>query len=183
METTQNPRTQEFSRVFKLSELTGEAARQRLTATAAERAAVASRLGLLDMMALEANLVLRRGPVAGTYIVAGRVTAGIVQACVVTLAPVESRLEADFETVYAADALAAAEGAGAADGGDAAEAPEIVVDGRIDLGEEVVQQLACAIDPYPRAAGAEIDPRWRREGDETPDSGPFAALAKVRREP
>ena len=177
MASTQNPRTQEFSRVFEISELTGGAVRQRLSATAAERAAVAGRLGLLALPDLEADLVVRRGPAAGTFVVAGLATAVVVQRCIVTLAPVENRIETDFETVYADTAATGDED------GEAPEAPEIVDGGGIDLGEEVVQQVACAIDPYPRSAGAEVDPRWTVDDDETHGSGPFAALAKVRREP
>jgi hypothetical protein len=182
MATTQSPRTHEFSRVFKISDLTGDAVRQRFSATASECAAVADRLGVQELTSLEGDLELRRGPIAGTYVVAGQATAVVVQACVVTLARLESRIEADFETVYADDPSVAAKVAETEDDGGLAETPESVFNGGIDLGEEVVQQVACAIDPYPRSPGAEIDRRWTANGDETPDSGPFATLAKVRPE-
>jgi len=45
----------------------------------------------------------------------------------------------------------------------------------IDLGELVVQELAVALDPYPRAPGAEV-PEAYRPPEVEEESGPFAAL-------
>ncbi len=186
MATTQDPRTQGLSCVFDKSNLTAVEVRQRLSATAAERAAVADRLGLVELPMLEADLVLRRGSVAGSYVITGRATAVVVQTCVVTLVPVENRIEVAFEAVYADAGSPMADPAFGDDPPGSAEnqdGPDIVVGDLIDLGEEVIQQVACAIDPYPRSPGAEVDPQWGSDGDEIPDSGPFAALAKVRRGP
>ena len=43
--------------------------------------------------------------------------------------------------------------------------------GTIDLGEAAAEQLALALDPYPRAPGAVL------EMEEEPEAAPFAALA------
>ena len=94
-----------------------------------------------------------------------------------TLAAVESQVEAVIETVYVSDSD------GDEDDNGALETREFFDGDSIDLGEEVVQQVACAIDPYPRSPGAEVEARWRADGNETGISGPFAALAKVRRDP
>jgi len=47
--------------------------------------------------------------------------------------------------------------------------------GVVDLGEELVQQLSLALDPYPRAPGAEIPPEHAGGAH-----GPFAALARLK---
>ena len=48
--------------------------------------------------------------------------------------------------------------------------------GAIDLGEAAIQQLALALDPYPRR------PDLPEAGEELPDTPhPFAALAALRR--
>jgi hypothetical protein len=46
----------------------------------------------------------------------------------------------------------------------------------IDLGEATTEQLALALDPFPRKPGAEIPP----EAKEAPE-GPFAALGRIRK--
>jgi hypothetical protein len=49
-------------------------------------------------------------------------------------------------------------------------------DGIADLGEAVAEQLALALDPYPRAPDAELPPEANDEA-----AGAFAALAALRR--
>jgi hypothetical protein len=46
--------------------------------------------------------------------------------------------------------------------------------GLLDLGEAASEQLALALDPFPRKPGAELSPDATAEG-----SGAFAALAKL----
>ena len=53
--------------------------------------------------------------------------------------------------------------------------PEPVGPQGIDLGEAVAQQLAIALDPYPRAPGAALPEEPRAAG------GPFAALKSLKR--
>ena len=56
------------------------------------------------------------------------------------------------------------------------------VDGKIDLGEVLTEQLALSLEPYPRAPGASfaaINPG--DEGEPPPATGPFAALAKLKK--
>ena len=51
--------------------------------------------------------------------------------------------------------------------------------GMADLGEALAQDLALALDPYPRAPGAEVPAEYRPDGL----GGPFAALAGLRGKP
>ena len=66
---------------------------------------------------------------------------------------------------------------------DADDAPEPIEGGIIDLGEAVAQQLALALDPYPRAPGAAILPEIGVNAGaavaRSPEPGPFAALAGI----
>ncbi len=58
------------------------------------------------------------------------------------------------------------------------EWPEPIVEGRIDIGEAVAQQLALALDPYPRKPGISLEDVIGNAaaGDDRPAS-PFAVLA------
>jgi hypothetical protein len=170
-------RAPEFSRVLKLSDLPDGDATRRLEATDEERAAIAGRLGIDGLESLHGDIVVRRGRASGTYAVSGRLVADVVQTCVVTLAPVRTHIDTEFETIYAdATAIAALRAEESHD----AEPPEPIVGDRIDLGEELVQQLACAVDPYPRAAGAEVDDRWVANSDRDEETRPFAVLSRIR---
>ena len=62
--------------------------------------------------------------------------------------------------------------------------PDVMVDGVLDLGGVVCEQLALNIDPFPRKPGAEFETVAADEGEvDEPAPSPFAALAKLKEEP
>jgi uncharacterized metal-binding protein YceD (DUF177 family) len=139
----------EFSRPIEITKV-GQSLK--LTATEVERQAVARRLGLVALDELTAELQMKRGQ-GDTIIVKGQLAAKVTQSCVVTLEPVTSALQEDVVATYSDGAPA---GLDEFDPDDASDAPEPVENGKIDLGELVVQHLSLALDPYPRKAGAEF---------------------------
>jgi len=59
----------------------------------------------------------------------------------------------------------------------------VIAQGRIDIGELIVEGLALTLDPYPRMPGAEFDtehPQNEENGGETKPN-PFSVLAKLQR--
>ena len=56
---------------------------------------------------------------------------------------------------------------------------EPLVDGLIDLGAIATEFLILGLDPYPRKVGAVFQPPQAA----TPDEGPFAALAALKKAP
>jgi hypothetical protein len=155
----------EFSRTVAVGWLAEEEI-HRIEASPAERAALARRFGLRALESLGAEV--RLAPLERGVRLDAELAADLVQDCVVTLEPVPARIRERFVLVY----------------GDAPAGPDedVVVEPleneTIDIGEAVSQQLSLALDPYPRAPGAMIDPRWA--GGETAEA-PFAALAKLRK--
>jgi uncharacterized metal-binding protein YceD (DUF177 family) len=140
----------EFSRRVELARLGVHEAVYPISAKPEERDALARRFGLLSLDRLEAEIRLQR--LAGSMVrVNGRLGADVVQACVISLEPVASVLQQDFTVLY-----------GQAESGKSVmvdlETDEIEpFDGdAIDIGEAVAQQLALALDPYPRAPGATL---------------------------
>jgi uncharacterized metal-binding protein YceD (DUF177 family) len=162
----------EFFRPIEVGTLpAGETVRE-IAATAAERAALAERFALLALDRLEARVRLER--LAGSLVrLRATLSADIVQACVVTLEPVVSRIDEDFTLLYGA----AQDGAGEIMLSGEEELVEPLVDDTIDIGEAVAQQLSLAIDPFPRAPGVAVsataEPTAERQS-------PFAALAKLK---
>src|SRR3990170_2099682 len=170
----------EFSRLVAADRLGDTAMTREIEAAPAERAAVARRLGLLALDGLTASVELRRLR-GGLVRVGGRFEAAVVQACVVTLEPVPARVAADFAVLYAVRPLAEERVANVA--ADAEDPPEPMIDGKIDLGETVVQQVAVVLDPYPRSPGAEVPAEYAgADAEDGRPGGPFAALAGLKDE-
>lgn len=164
----------EFSRPIRLAPEPREVV---LEATAAERDALAARFGILGIHALAARLMLRPEP-GGTIRARGTLSAEVEQACVVTLEPVRQRVEA------AIDLRILGEGETPAD--EDPDSPDEIESqgGTAELGEAVAEQLALALDPYPRAEGAELpdfDPPETPEPSPPDRPNPFLGLAKLRR--
>ncbi len=176
----------EFSRLVPVDRLGEAEITEEISAGPGERAALARRFGLLSLDRLSATLRLERAGARNLVRIAGRLAAEVTQACVVTLEPVSARLEKDFTLLYDLDATAArGEAEGAREGvvePEAEEPPEPVGPHGIDLGEAVAQQLAIALDPYPRAPGAALpeEPRAGAGGARAAE-GPFAALESLKR--
>jgi hypothetical protein len=160
--------TPEFQHPLILAHVPAEGLTLRLDADVAARARLAERMGLLALHALSAELRLTPEP-EGCIGVRGRMRAAVEQACVVTLDPVAQSID----EVIAWRLLPA--GMEPTDGDDDPDDIETEA-GVADLGEALAQQLSLALDPYPRAPGAELPAEHGPGGA----GGPFAALAKLR---
>jgi uncharacterized metal-binding protein YceD (DUF177 family) len=154
-----------------------------LTATRAaapgELEAVARALGLVACERLEASYeIVPRG--AGHYALKGTLRAKVVQACVVTLDPVTSLVEQDFQAGFWPEEEISPPTGGLVDLEEDSE-PEPIVGGRIVIGRVVYECLAENLDPYPRAPGAVLEKSEAAApaGDGKPDS-PFAVLANIK---
>jgi uncharacterized metal-binding protein YceD (DUF177 family) len=156
--------TPELSRPI-LVERIGAAMRIEVEANEAEREAVARRMGLVALPLLTCAFVLSRGQ--GTTVQAqGSLRARVVQSCVVTLEPFEAELEEAFAVRFVPEAALT----DAVEIEDEDEIP--YAGGTIDLGEATSEQLALALDPFPRKPGAAFS-----DDEADAPSGPFASLA------
>lgn len=170
----------EFSRPVDLARLGDAEVAYDVDATEPERAALAKRLGLIALRALSAKVRVRRIQGGAAIRLSGHLAADVTQACVVTLEPVDNHVEEDFTVVYAAETSTDESALGA----DLEIAwPEPMPEGPLDIGEAVAQQLSLALDPYPRAAGIELDRQWSGGEEERQAASPFAQLAELRRPP
>jgi uncharacterized metal-binding protein YceD (DUF177 family) len=150
-----------------------------LVGDAEVRAGLAALAGVRDMSRLEAAVdVMRQG---NGLRVTGRVSATVGQDCVVTLDPLENRVDEPIDVVFAPPApvqVAADEGHDGerhdAQSGD--EPPEALVDGAADLGAVLADFLLLGIDRYPRKPGAVFAPPAQPGGGDNP----FAVLAKLK---
>ncbi len=167
--------TPEFSRPYRLDSLGDVPRPVSIEAKEAERAALASRFGLIALDQLSATAELVR---AGDVVTAtGRLWARAVQHCVASGEPVPATIDEAFALRLAPgidetplDEIELRED----------DLDELSHDGNVvDLGEAVAQTLALALDPFPRAPGAEDKLREAGVVAEE-DIGPFAALKALR---
>ena len=134
------------------------------------RADLAKLAGLRELPRLSAVFDLT--PRGGGLHVAGQVSAHLGQTCVVTLDPIESDLTESIDLVFAPAVQTPAKDLKLDE-----EPPELLVDGKIDLGAIATEFLLLGIDPYPRKTGAEFAPI------KADDAGahPFAALDALKK--
>jgi hypothetical protein len=145
-------------------------------ATAAERQAITSALGLLALNKLAADYRIR-SVAGGAYRLSGKLRAEATQACVVSLEPVDARVESDFDVEFRpglAEALSD-EDLSVLSGPDL----ERLERGIVPVGRIVFETLSSALDPYPRREDAEFN--WRDPHAEEPEkAGPFSVLSKLK---
>ena len=119
---------------------------------------------------------------SGGWRVRGRLVAKLEQACVVSLAPVRTRHDAEVERLYLPPDMIAPEPEVQISHDDQ-DAPDPFT-GSIDPARFAVESLLLMIDPYPRAEGAELQRRSIAPPGVAPLSDeaslPFAGLAMLK---
>ncbi|MGB8841459.1 MAG: DUF177 domain-containing protein [Aliidongia sp.] len=169
----------EFSRPVAVVKIAGTPSTYRITANEAERARLARRFGLLALDRLEAEVRLRRA--AGDIRLEAELSADLVQACVVTTDPVPATIAEGFTLCYRpgidedeADRLALEN--------PEDEIIEPLIGESVDIGEAIAQQLAVAMEPYPRSLDAGVVVETGDTGDAAvAQQNPFDALATIRK--
>lgn len=166
----------EFSRPIRVDTLGSEPRTVTIEAGEDERAALARRFGLVSIDRLAASAEIARNGVEVSA--RGRVAADVVQSCVASGEPVPASVDEPFallfrpppETGRPDEEVELGEG----------ELDVIFYDGAaVDLGEAVAETVSLALDPYPRAPGAEAALRAAGVKSEE-EAGPFGALASLR---
>ena len=162
-----------------IDEISAGGLEMKRVATEAERAAVAAALGILGCESLEAKYRIKRAPADG-YRLKGKVRVDVLQACIVTLAPVLETVVIDLTVEFRPveeqkDAMGGSV--------DLDEETEIEpIEGKVlAVGRIVYEELAAGLNPYPRRPGAEFAPA-AEISDDTKEN-PFAVLAKLKAKP
>ncbi len=162
---------EELSRTIKAGLIHENPQTHELVADETTRAALAERYGIPGIAKLRGVFNLhheRSGVIAATL----RMQARVTQLCVITLEPFESDIAEEAELRFV-PAQEISEDEGEEFLPESLEGPDELpyANGIIDLGAALTEQLALALDPYPRKPGAELP------SEASDDSAnPFAAL-------
>jgi uncharacterized metal-binding protein YceD (DUF177 family) len=171
---TRSPANPEFARVIPVASLrrTPEYTFD-IAPDPREAEAVAALLGAEVVRKLRLAGTLR--PISDGWLLEARLGATVVQPCVVTLAPVTTRVDTEVRRRFVPTATP--------------REIEIEIDSldddeleplgdTIDLGLVAIEALSLALPEYPRAEGAVLPPA--PEAEEEPRAKPFADLASLR---
>lgn len=147
----------EFVREIEIATLKGERSEFDVSATPAEMAALATRFGIDGIANLTAHITLTPFASGNKLALKVRFAADIAQTCVITLEPLKNRIDGEFFAEFVERAFKDKPDE-IEFGIDDDDPPEPIVDGRIEFGELIAQNLGLLIDPFPRAPGAVFEP-------------------------
>ena len=143
--------TPEFSRIVRLERIPESGMVREIEAGEGERAALARRFAILSIDSFAARVELGRSR-NGDVRLTARMTARVVQECVVTLEPVESEIDEAVRLRFRPVAEDAADRKTVVIPAD--EDFEPLTGDALDIGEAIAVELALALDPFPRSPEA-----------------------------
>ncbi len=170
-----------FSYPVKVGNVSANALTVRVEADERERQGLAKLWQVEAVLLLEAELQIVRWKKDGIRL-KGQVRSEVVQACVVTTEPVESKIEEDLEQIFVPEGsklarIVSNEAAEMVLDPDGPDLPETFAGDTIDVGEVVAEFAALAIDPYPRKAGVQFADHLESDPDDkSTRPNPFAVL-------
>jgi len=178
----------ELSRIVRVEKLGLQEYTQDFQANDRELKALTERFKIESLDALSAQVSLQL-LTNGDVLMSASFQARMTQTCVVTLAPIFSEISSGFTMTYTEgpDAEGGHDEEEFVDLDDDIELSEAIIEGKIDIGEAVSEQLALEIDPFPRVKGAKFDGYFtgtKAESEQVPEKrNPFAVLSKLKVSP
>lgn len=168
--------------VFRIDRVPAAGREITVEADAEELAGLTERLKVSAVEMLKADLTASR--FRGGLRVEGRLEARVVQPCVVTFEPVTQEIDEAIDRVF----LPASQRPHEPNPGSETfvdlegEDPPDYIDGpEIDVSELMIETLSLAIDPYPRAPGADLSDLGIDE--DKGETSPFARLKALKDKP
>ncbi|WP_395943607.1 YceD family protein [Brevundimonas sp.] len=160
-----------FSDTVRINQI-GAGLSRRLEPDVDTRKRIARALDLQGLEDFVIDMEVKPTPSTSEWTLKGRISAHAVQTCGLTLEP----LPVDVDRRFSIQLVEAApqesdEIEVTLDEEDA----DVIEDGKIDLGQYAVEQLALSLDPFPRKPGAEFV-----QPEEPAEISPFAALKALK---
>lgn len=169
-----------FSYIVKVGHISANPVSVTLSADAEECVGLARLWKVEAVRGLKAELQINRWKKDGVRI-RGQVTADIVQACSVTLEPLDAHIDEEIDQVFIPEGSKLAKIATDDNGElvvsvDGPDIPELFSGDAIDAGVVVAEFAALAIDPYPRKEGVDFTDHIEDDGSSDRRPSAFAAL-------
>lgn len=177
--------TPEFVRIANVADLTVAKTTIKFKATPDELKALTKRLLIDGLKSLKGQAIVQILP-NDNVLAEVSFKAEIEQHCGVTLEPIATDISAEYTTTYSKeiDEEWGLDEEESQDQDEHIDPVEPIIEGKIDLGEMCIEQLALEIDPFPRVQGATFDgysalPKGL-DASAFEKKNPFAALAQLK---
>lgn len=168
----------EFSYPLVVADLPLSEQHYHMTASADNLSFLAEILQVPEVKTFDADFYMKPNHNTSILSVKGRIKAQIVLKSVVSLEDFLSEYDFEFSTAFDTKATLQSQ---KEDGDDwDKDTPEIVIGGKIDLGDIAIEQVALRLDDYPRKEG-EIFEFNSEFDEESAVENPFAVLAKLKK--
>ncbi len=168
----------EFSLSLIVEDLPQTEQRYKMLANTDNLQYVAKILQIPEVKFLEADFVVKNNHRNSILNVSGHIKAELILQSVISLETFKQDYDFDFSTDF--DTKATLDSQKAEDDDWDKEIPEIVVGGKIDLGDIAIEQIALKLDNYPRMTGETFNFKPEFDINEKQDN-PFTALSKLKR--
>lgn len=167
----------EFSYPLKIEELGQGEQRYNLRADENQLEWLKDVLQVSAVNSFIADMKLNFQKKKGILNIAGHISANLGLISVISLEEFKKDYNADFSVIY--DTNAKYEDIYQDDEDIELDVPDIVIDGKIDLGDIAIEQLALVLEDYPRQEGEEF--KEIIEDNEPVKHNPFAVLEKLKK--
>jgi len=172
----------DFSRLVDLTKLNLSGENQSISANPEERSSVATFLGLRAVDQLDGQFALNpRG--REVLLLSGTIFARVVHNCSISLEAVAADHKINVKLIYNNTAAVKLKERDINFAVEDPEPPELILDGKLDLADIMLEHLILNLNPYPRAPGIVFDgflegSREDQEGYNS-ENKPFAALSRL----
>lgn len=177
--------TLEFVRIANVADLTVAKTTINFKATPDELKALTKRLLIDGLKSLKGHAIVQILPNDNVRADVS-FNAKVEQHCGVTLEPIKTNVSCEYTTTYSKeiDEEWGLDEEESQDQDEHIDPFEAIIEGKIDLGEMCIEQLALEIDPFPRVQGATFDgysalPKGL-DASAFEKKNPFAALAQLK---
>ncbi|MBP3687993.1 MAG: DUF177 domain-containing protein [Alphaproteobacteria bacterium] len=167
----------EFSYPLKIDELGQGEQTYNLRADKEQLATLKEILQVPAVNSFEANLKLKFQKKRGLLEISGTASANLELISVISLEAFNKDYTAEFKLMY--DTNATYEDIYGEDDDIEDDVPDIVYDGKIDLGDIAIEQIALVMEDHPRKTGEVFNEVI--EAREPVKNNPFAALEKLKK--
>ena len=167
----------DFSYPLKIEDINQGEQTYKLRANKAQLETLREILQIPDVNYFEADIKLIFQKKKGILDVSGEVRAGLTLISVISLDEFEKEYKSNFNLTY--DTNATYEQIREMDEDIEDDIPDIVIDGKIDLGDIAIEHLALVMEDHPRKDGEEFTSVI--EDDSPVRENPFAVLSKLKK--
>ncbi len=165
-----------FNLIIKVDEIGSRVREISISADEKGRKDISERMGLVDIKSFDVDVKVKRIGKQNKFKVNGVFNSLVVQNCVVSLENFDKKYSDKFSVIFEEEhTKPELEDVFDADSDDI----EYIVDGKLDIGEIILEYFSLSLDDNPKKNGAKFDERIEAKPEESKNN-PFMVLKKLK---